>query len=88
MLWYAVTFCLLAVSWAQDCQVANIQVMQNFDKTRVSGKLHQIVSMFGSFVLFHKILRSLSAWPGSSSLVRGDMVRCGKEGPARLVLTR
>lgn len=67
MLWYTVTLCLLAVSWAQDCQVANIQVMQNFDKTRVSGKLHQIVSMFGSFVLLHKILRSLSAWLGSSS---------------------
>ena len=39
MLRYVVALCLLAVSWAQDCQVANIQVMQNFDKTRVSWKI-------------------------------------------------
>lgn len=38
MLQYTVALCLLAVSWAQDCQVANIQVMQNFDKARVSGQ--------------------------------------------------
>lgn len=36
MLRYVVALSLLALSWAQDCQVANINVMQNFDKTRVS----------------------------------------------------
>ncbi|AWP17714.1 RBP4 [Scophthalmus maximus] len=37
MLLYAVALCLLALSWANDCQVANIQVMQNFDKTQYAG---------------------------------------------------
>ncbi|KAJ4940145.1 hypothetical protein JOQ06_026454 [Pogonophryne albipinna] len=37
MLHYAVALCLLAVSWAQDCQVSSVQVMQNFDKTRYTG---------------------------------------------------
>uniref|UniRef100_A0A3Q3WTM5 Plasma retinol-binding protein II n=1 Tax=Mola mola TaxID=94237 RepID=A0A3Q3WTM5_MOLML len=37
MLQYAVALCVLALCWAQDCQVANIQVMQNFDKTRYAG---------------------------------------------------
>lgn len=36
MLRYVVALCLLALAWAQDCQVANIQVMQNFDRSRVS----------------------------------------------------
>lgn len=39
MLRYVVALSLLALSWAQDCQVANINVMQNFDKTRVSWKI-------------------------------------------------
>ncbi|XP_037610967.1 retinol-binding protein 4 [Sebastes umbrosus] len=37
MLRYVVALCLLALAWAQDCQVANIQVMQNFDKTKYAG---------------------------------------------------
>ncbi|XP_013863050.1 retinol-binding protein 4 [Austrofundulus limnaeus] len=37
MLRYAVALCLLALSLAQDCQVANIQVMQNFTKSRYAG---------------------------------------------------
>jgi len=37
MLRFVVALCLLAVSWAFDCQVSNIQVMQNFDKTRYAG---------------------------------------------------
>lgn len=37
MLRYVVAFCLLALSWAQqNCQVANIQVMPNFNRTLVS----------------------------------------------------
>lgn len=36
MLGFVVALSLLAVSLAQDCQVANIQTMQNFDRTRVS----------------------------------------------------
>ncbi|XP_036938444.1 retinol-binding protein 4 [Acanthopagrus latus] len=42
MLRYVVALCLLAVSWAQDCQVANIQVMQNFDKTRYAGTWYAV----------------------------------------------
>ncbi|XP_008275806.1 retinol-binding protein 4 [Stegastes partitus] len=45
MLRYVVTLCLLALSWAQDlpnCQVANIQVMQNFDKTRYAGTWYAV----------------------------------------------
>ncbi|XP_028823751.1 retinol-binding protein 4 [Denticeps clupeoides] len=37
-----VTLCVLAVSWAQDCQVENIQVMQNFDKTRYTGTWYAV----------------------------------------------
>ncbi|KAM7370791.1 hypothetical protein PAMP_010312 [Pampus punctatissimus] len=37
MLRYVVALCLLALAWAQDCQVANIQVMQDFDRTRYTG---------------------------------------------------
>ena len=46
MLRYVVALCLLALSWAQDCQVANIQVMQNFDKTRVSWKIYLSLSSY------------------------------------------
>ncbi|XP_068615399.1 retinol-binding protein 4-A-like [Brachionichthys hirsutus] len=42
MLQYAVALCLLALSWGQDCQVANIQVMQNFDKTRYAGTWYAV----------------------------------------------
>ncbi|CAG12620.1 unnamed protein product [Tetraodon nigroviridis] len=42
MLWYAVALCLLGVSLAQNCQVANIQVMQNFDKTRYAGTWYAV----------------------------------------------
>lgn len=38
MLRYAVTFCLLALALAQDCQVQNIQVKENFDRHRVSSR--------------------------------------------------
>ncbi|TNN03847.1 retinol-binding protein 4 [Takifugu flavidus] len=53
MLWYTVTLCLLAVSWAQDCQVANIQVMQNFDKTRYAGTWYAVAKKdpLGLFLL-------------------------------------
>ncbi|TNN50285.1 Retinol-binding protein 4-A [Liparis tanakae] len=34
--------CLLAVSSAQDCQVANIQVMQNFDRTKYVGTWYAV----------------------------------------------
>ncbi|XP_041671414.1 retinol-binding protein 4 isoform X2 [Cheilinus undulatus] len=42
MLHFAVALCLLALSWAQDCQVANIQVMQNFDRTRYVGTWYAV----------------------------------------------
>uniref|UniRef100_A0A8C3AKK1 Plasma retinol-binding protein II n=1 Tax=Cyclopterus lumpus TaxID=8103 RepID=A0A8C3AKK1_CYCLU len=42
MLRYAVALCLLAVSSAQDCQVANIQVMQNFDRTKYAGTWYAV----------------------------------------------
>ncbi|XP_069011669.1 retinol-binding protein 4 [Embiotoca jacksoni] len=42
MLRYVVALCLLAVSWAQNCQVANFQVMQNFDKSRYAGTWYAV----------------------------------------------
>ncbi|XP_028331836.1 retinol-binding protein 4 [Gouania willdenowi] len=42
MLRYVVALCLLAVSWAQDCQVANIQVMQNLDRNRYAGTWYAV----------------------------------------------
>lgn len=42
MLRYVVALSLLALSWAQDCQVANINVMQNFDKTRYAGTWYAV----------------------------------------------
>jgi len=37
MLRYVLLLCLLAFCWAQDCQVANIQVMQNFNRSNYAG---------------------------------------------------
>ncbi|KAK5850872.1 hypothetical protein PBY51_001710 [Eleginops maclovinus] len=42
MLCYAVALCLLALSWAQDCQVSNIQVMQNLDRSRYAGTWYAV----------------------------------------------
>jgi len=42
MLRYVVALCLLAAAWAQDCQVANIQVMQNFDRSRYAGTWYAV----------------------------------------------
>ncbi|XP_026171302.1 retinol-binding protein 4 [Mastacembelus armatus] len=42
MLRYVVALCLLALSWAQDCQVANIKVMENFDKLRYAGTWYAV----------------------------------------------
>ncbi|XP_034563589.1 retinol-binding protein 4 [Notolabrus celidotus] len=42
MLRYVVALCLLALSWAQDCQVSNIQVMANFDRTRYAGTWYAV----------------------------------------------
>ncbi|CAL9699150.1 unnamed protein product [Knipowitschia caucasica] len=42
MLSLVVVLCLVAASWAQDCQVANIQVMQNFDRTRYQGTWYAV----------------------------------------------
>lgn len=36
MLRLVVALCVLAAGWAQDCQVSNIAVKENFDKNRVS----------------------------------------------------
>lgn len=43
MLRYAVTLCLLALTLAQDCQVQNIQVKENFDRNRVSSRTRRTV---------------------------------------------
>ncbi|TKS89608.1 Retinol-binding protein 4-A [Collichthys lucidus] len=42
MLRYVVAFCLLASSLAQDCQVANIQVMPNFNRTLYAGTWYAV----------------------------------------------
>ncbi|XP_028990943.1 LOW QUALITY PROTEIN: retinol-binding protein 4 [Betta splendens] len=42
MLRFLVALSLLALSWAQDCQVANFQTMQNFDKTRYAGTWYAV----------------------------------------------
>ncbi|XP_062270327.1 retinol-binding protein 4 [Platichthys flesus] len=42
MLLYAVALSLLAVSWADDCQVSNVQVMQNFDRTKYAGSWYAV----------------------------------------------
>lgn len=39
MLRYALCLCFLALAWAQDCQVSNFQVVQNFDRNRVRREL-------------------------------------------------
>ncbi|KAJ3607403.1 hypothetical protein NHX12_024454 [Muraenolepis orangiensis] len=42
MLRWFVALCALAVCQAQDCQVANIQVMQNFDRTKYVGTWYAV----------------------------------------------
>ncbi|XP_060884228.1 retinol-binding protein 4 [Labrus mixtus] len=42
MLRFVVALCLLALSWAQECQVANIQVMQNFNRTKYTGSWYAV----------------------------------------------
>ncbi|CDQ61604.1 retinol-binding protein 4 precursor [Oncorhynchus mykiss] len=42
MLRICVALCALATCWAQDCQVSNIQVMQNFDRSRYTGRWYAV----------------------------------------------
>ncbi|XP_019738917.1 retinol-binding protein 4 [Hippocampus comes] len=42
MLRYAVSLCFLALAWAQDCQVSNFQVVQNFDRNRYAGTWYAV----------------------------------------------
>ncbi|XP_051274118.1 retinol-binding protein 4 [Dicentrarchus labrax] len=42
MLRYVVALCLLALAWGQDCQVANIQVVPNFDRARYAGTWYAV----------------------------------------------
>ncbi|KAM9774043.1 retinol-binding protein 4 [Syngnathus typhle] len=42
MLWYVLCLCFLTLAWAQDCQVSNIQVVQNFDRNRYAGKWYAV----------------------------------------------
>uniref|UniRef100_A0AAZ3RV77 Plasma retinol-binding protein II n=1 Tax=Oncorhynchus tshawytscha TaxID=74940 RepID=A0AAZ3RV77_ONCTS len=42
MLRICVALCVLATCWAQDCQVSNIQVMQNFDRSRYTGRWYAV----------------------------------------------
>lgn len=57
MLRYAVTFCLLALTLAQDCQVQNIQVKENFDRHRVSSRTRHPVR-----ILLKVIRQSAFLW--------------------------
>merc|ERR1712137_707735 len=53
MLRIAVALCILATCWAQDCQVANIKVMQNFDRNRHTGTWYAVAKKdpIGLFLL-------------------------------------
>ncbi|XP_077407228.1 retinol-binding protein 4 [Vanacampus margaritifer] len=42
MLRYLVSLWFLALAWAQDCQVGNIQVVQNFDRNRYAGQWYAV----------------------------------------------
>lgn len=53
MLRIAVALCILATCWAQDCQVANIKVMQNFDRNKYTGLWYAVAKKdpIGLFLL-------------------------------------
>jgi len=55
MLRIAVALCILATCWAQeqDCQVANIKVMQNFDRNKYTGTWYAVAKKdpIGLFLL-------------------------------------
>lgn len=81
MLLYVVALSLVALSWAQDCQVANFQVMQNFDRNRVSWS-YIVIS------LTLNILCLNAEWCVDFSFtVCRNMVCCRQEGPRGFVLT-
>lgn len=45
MLRLTIAFCVLALGWANDCQLSNIKVKENFDKYKVS----KVSSFFVSY---------------------------------------
>ncbi|XP_077595828.1 retinol-binding protein 4 [Stigmatopora nigra] len=67
MLWYVLSLCLLALTWAQDCQVANIQVMQNFDRTRYTGTWYAVAKKdpVGLFLIDNIVAQFIVAEDGS-----------------------
>ncbi|KAG7325521.1 hypothetical protein KOW79_011837 [Hemibagrus wyckioides] len=42
MLRLTIALCVLAIGWAQDCQVSNIPVKENFDKHRFAGTWYAV----------------------------------------------
>ncbi|XP_077358406.1 retinol-binding protein 4 [Festucalex cinctus] len=42
MLRYVVSLWFLTLAWAQECQVGNIQVVQNFDRHRYAGRWYAV----------------------------------------------
>ncbi|XP_017339777.1 retinol-binding protein 4 [Ictalurus punctatus] len=42
MLRLTIALCVLAISWAQDCQVSNIPVKEDFDKYRFQGTWYAV----------------------------------------------
>lgn len=88
MLRYAVTFCLLALTLAQDCQVQNIQVKENFDRHRVSSRTRHPVR-----ILLRVIRQSALLWvvndehsPFTPSQYAGTWYAVGKKDPEGLFL--
>ncbi|XP_061666554.1 retinol-binding protein 4 [Syngnathoides biaculeatus] len=67
MLQYVVSLCFLALAWAQDCQVANIQVMQNFDRTRYAGTWYAVAKKDpeGLFLIDNIVAQFIVAEDGS-----------------------
>nr|XP_061807772.1 retinol-binding protein 4-B-like [Nerophis lumbriciformis] len=67
MLRYVLSLCLLALTWAQDCQVANIQVMQNFDRTRYTGTWYAVAKKDpeGLFLIDNIVAQFIVAEDGS-----------------------
>ncbi|KAM6951270.1 retinol-binding protein 4 [Aplochiton taeniatus] len=53
MLRIAIALGILATLWAQDCQVSNMQVMENFDRTRYTGTWYAVAKKdpIGLFLL-------------------------------------
>ncbi|XP_061911642.1 retinol-binding protein 4 [Entelurus aequoreus] len=77
MLRYVVALGLLALSWAQDCQVANIQVMQNFDRNRYVGTWYAVAKKDpeGLFLIDNVVAQFIVAADGTmTATAKGRVV--------------